>query len=66
MSDRQPPRLYTVKEYADLYRVDRSTVYRWMGQGAVTVIRKGPKCGVRIVDDDLVVFTTAQTTQATA
>lgn len=63
MSDR--PKLYTVKEYADLYRVHESTVYRWMEQGAVTVIRKGRARGVRIVDDDLVVFTTAQATHAT-
>ncbi len=59
------PKLYTVKEYADLYRVHESTVYRWMEQGVVTVIRKGPRRGVRIIDDDLVMFITAQTTQGT-
>lgn len=63
MSDR--PKLYTVKEYADLYRVDQRTVYRWVREGAVTVVQRGPRKCLRILDDDFLVFTGAQATSAT-
>lgn len=45
MSDRdfQPVErdLYTVGEVARLFRVDRSTVYRWIGQGELQAVRIG-------------------------
>lgn len=49
-------RLLTVKEFADAYRVTERTVYQWMRDGAVTVLRIAPRRGVRIVADDEVIF----------
>jgi hypothetical protein len=44
-----PPELLTVKAYAAWYDVDVRTVYRWVAEGAVPVLRVGPRKGVRIV-----------------
>lgn len=46
------PELLTVKEYADWYRVDVSTVYRWVADSAVPVRRVGPRRVIRILRDD--------------
>lgn len=35
------PRLLTVKEYAAWYRVTPRTVYQWVAEGAVPVVRVG-------------------------
>lgn len=44
-------RLMTVTAYARREGVSRMTVWRWIKKGAVAVVRKGPKTGVRIVAD---------------
>lgn len=59
-------RLLTVKEFAAEYRTDVSTVYRWMKTGAVTVLRVGPRRGVRIVLDDHLVFLSPHTSDQTS
>ncbi|MBK9497086.1 MAG: helix-turn-helix domain-containing protein [Xanthomonadales bacterium] len=46
------PELLTVKEYADWYRVDVRTVYRWVADGAVPTRRVGPRRGLRIISTD--------------
>ena len=42
--------LLTIKEVADLYRVNYRTVLRWIAKGAVTVM-KTPGGGIRIKID---------------
>ena len=44
------PPLLTVKEYAAWYRVTPRTVYQWVAEGAVPVVRVGRL--VRILRDD--------------
>lgn len=46
------PELLTVKEYAEWYRVDVRTVYRWVAEGAVPTRRVGPRRGLRIISTD--------------
>lgn len=40
-----------VKEYAQREGVSPRTVWRWVEKGAVIVVRKGPRTGVRVLDD---------------
>ena len=44
------PTLYTVRQIAEKYGVTRVTVWRWIRKGAVQVVRKGPRTGVRVID----------------
>lgn len=41
----------TVKQYAEREGVTPRTVWRWAEKGAVVVVRKGPRTGVRVLDD---------------
>lgn len=41
----------TIKAYAAKEGVTPRTVWRWAEKGAVTVVRKGPRTGVRVLDD---------------
>lgn len=54
MRDKPAPRLATVKEYAEIYRVHEQTVYQWIQQGAVDAIKRGAgrRRIVRILLDD--------------
>lgn len=44
------PVMYSVKEYASLFKVDIETVYRWVRNGEVKSIRHGRT--IRIVKDE--------------
>jgi excisionase family DNA binding protein len=46
------PELLTVKEYAAWYRVTTRTVYQWVSDSAVPVVRVGPRRLIRIMRDD--------------
>lgn len=43
--------LLTISEYAKREGVSRQTVWNWIAKGAVVVVRKAPRTGVRVIDD---------------
>lgn len=51
MASIAPPRLLTVTETADLARVAKTTVYRWIRAGELPAIRLGGS--IRIPRDEL-------------
>lgn len=50
--ERPQAKRLTVKEYAAWYRVTQRTVYRWVADRAVPVVRVGPRRCIRILRVD--------------
>jgi excisionase family DNA binding protein len=46
------PKLYTVKEAAEIFGLNRLTIYRWIKDGKITVIWL-PGDNIRITQDEI-------------